>query len=60
MLFPDLVMADISEGWEKSSKIQNNGRRACYFSAEFLVGRAIQNNLLALGIEDELKMLKGA
>lgn len=51
----DLVMADISEGWEKSSKIQNNGRRACYFSAEFLVGRAIQNNLLALGIEGEIK-----
>ena len=41
------------ENWEKSRKAHKNSRRACYFSMEFLVGRAVYNNLLWLGIYDE-------
>ena len=40
------VMAYITENWEKSSKAHEQNRRACYLSAEFLVGRAIYNNLM--------------
>ena len=33
------------------------GKRACYFSAEFLMGRLIYSNLLNLGLLNELKTL---
>ena len=39
------VMAEISENFIESQKENNNKRRAYYFSMEFLVGRAIFNNL---------------
>ncbi|MBP5605504.1 MAG: glycogen/starch/alpha-glucan phosphorylase, partial [Ruminiclostridium sp.] len=48
------VMKLISVNWEKSRKAHLNTRRACYFSMEFLVGRAVYNNLLCLGIEKEV------
>lgn len=35
------------------AKSAPKGRSASYFSAEFLVGRAVYNNLLCLGIHDE-------
>ncbi|MFR1840963.1 MAG: glycogen/starch/alpha-glucan phosphorylase [Oscillospiraceae bacterium] len=47
------VMEYASENWEKSKNAHYNSRRACYFSMEFLVGRAVFNNLLCLGIYDE-------
>lgn len=47
------VMEYASENWEKSKSSHLNSRRACYFSMEFLVGRAVFNNLLCLGIYDE-------
>lgn len=47
------VMKQIAPLWKDSKKAHLTTRRACYFSAEFLVGRAIYNNLLCLGIEDE-------
>ena len=47
------VMEYASENWEKSKNAHLNSRRACYFSMEFLVGRAVFNNLLCLGIYDE-------
>ncbi len=46
------VMQDISGNWVKSKKAHLEARRACYFSMEFLQGRAIYNNLLCLGIEE--------
>lgn len=49
------VMQGIAEDWTKSKKAHLATRRACYFSMEFLVGRAIFNNLLCLGIEDEVR-----
>lgn len=42
------VMASISKAWSDSVKKHNDVRRAYYFSAEFLVGRAIYNNLFCL------------
>ena len=39
------VMADIAPVAQKSQKEHNEKRRAYYLSAEFLVGRAIYNNL---------------
>ncbi|WMJ23227.1 glycogen/starch/alpha-glucan phosphorylase [Paludicola sp. MB14-C6] len=44
----------ISDNYKSSIKLHNEQRKACYFSAEFLVGRAIYNNLLCLGILDEV------
>ena len=41
--------------WKDSRKAHLATRRACYFSAEFLVGRAIYNNLLCLGVEDDAR-----
>ena len=47
------VMNYTKESWTKSKDAHNNSRRACYFSMEFLVGRAVYNNLLCLGLYDE-------
>lgn len=53
------VMGEIAENWENSKAKHNSERRAYYFSAEFLMGRMMYNNLYCLGIlEDVKKMLK--
>ena len=49
------IMKQIAPVWKDSRKAHLATRRACYFSAEFLVGRAIYNNLLCLGIEDDAR-----
>lgn len=49
------VMAYISDDWEKSKQKHQANRCAYYFSAEFLVGRAIYNNMLALGITNKVE-----
>ncbi len=51
----ETVMAEIAPAVKKSMEQHLSGRRACYFSAEFLVGRAVYNNLLCLGIADQVK-----
>lgn len=48
------LMGDISESWKKSEEKNWRKKQAFYFSAEFLVGRAIFNNLLAMGITSDV------
>lgn len=50
-----VIMNMISRDWDRSIEAHDNTRKACYFSAEFLVGRAIYNNLMNLGITDEVE-----
>lgn len=51
------VMDLLGGDWRASEKARDGAKRACYFSAEFLVGRAVYNNLLCLGILDEVQSL---
>lgn len=57
----EAIMREIGNKWQNVKTMSDKKRKAYYFSAEFLVGRSIQNNLLNLGIldkiEDELKKL---
>lgn len=49
------VMSSISDNWKNSRNSRIKNRTAYYFSAEFLVGRSIFNNLVSLGIYDEVE-----
>ncbi|NLB61381.1 MAG: glycogen/starch/alpha-glucan phosphorylase [Clostridiales bacterium] len=51
------VMAAIAENWHKSKEKHNSKRRVHYFSAEYLLGRMITNNLNSLGILKEVIQL---
>ena len=47
------IMSEVHLSWEESKKAFN--RRCGYFSAEFLIGRAIFSNLMHLGVLDEVR-----
>ncbi len=47
------VMLHIADAWARSRHRHATRRRAYYLSAEFLVGRAIGNNLLCTGLWEE-------
>ena len=49
------VMSSISDNWMNSRNKRISERTAYYFSAEFLVGRAIYNNLVSKKIYDEVE-----
>ncbi len=49
-----VVMEYISGDWETSTENHLANRRAMYLSMEFLMGRAIYNNLLCLGITEDV------
>lgn len=50
----DTVMELYSGQWKSARENHLAKRRAAYLSMEFLVGRAVYNNLLCLGIYDEV------
>lgn len=50
-----VVMSEIEPSWSKSRKAHLEARKASYLSMEFLVGRAIYNNLLCLGIKQDIE-----
>ena len=49
------IMEEIVDNWNETSKRYNQGRMAYYLSAEYLMGRALGNNLINLGLYDEVK-----
>ena len=49
-----VVMQEIAERWNASREKHLANRRACYLSMEFLMGRAVYNNLLVLGIKNDV------
>ena len=49
------VIEMFSERWNASRQQHLSKRRAAYLSMEFLVGRAVFNNLLVLGIYDDVE-----
>lgn len=48
------VMDIFADRWDNARQEHLSKRRAAYLSMEFLVGRAVYNNLLVLGIYDEV------
>lgn len=53
----DSVMYAISDDWRRARREHENTRRAYYFSAEYLMGRMVYNNLYCLGILDQVREL---
>lgn len=49
------VLEEIIDDWNTTTETYNEGRMAYYLSAEFLMGRALGNNLMNLGLYDEIK-----
>ncbi|MBQ5310625.1 MAG: glycogen/starch/alpha-glucan family phosphorylase, partial [Oscillospiraceae bacterium] len=49
------VMGDIMPLWTATEQRHNSKRRAYYLSAEFLMGRAVYNNLYCAGLLDTAK-----
>lgn len=49
------IMSMIIDNWDKTEEIYSKGKKASYLSAEFLMGRALGNNLMNLGIYDKVK-----
>ncbi|MGN0667349.1 MAG: glycogen/starch/alpha-glucan phosphorylase [Huintestinicola sp.] len=49
------AMSDIIPLWDETEKRHGSKRRAYYLSAEFLMGRAVYNNLYCAGLLDSAK-----
>ncbi len=49
------VMSYIADDWKSSREKRVKNRTAYYFSAEFLVGRAIYNNLVSKSLYDDIE-----
>ncbi len=50
-----VIMAAIADTWYESRHMHERVREAYYFSAEYLVGRMVYNNLFVLGILGEVR-----
>ena len=50
-----LVVSKIADDWDATTEAYQQSRQEHYFSAEFLEGRALLNNLVNLGMLDEAR-----
>lgn len=53
------LVGQMSENWEADKEAQKGKRRAHYFSAEFLIGRSLMNNIVNAGEEEFIRELVG-
>lgn len=51
------LMENLVDNWNATSELYSNNKQAYYLSAEYLMGRALGNNLINLGIYDVVKEL---
>ncbi|WP_291259119.1 glycogen/starch/alpha-glucan phosphorylase [Fusobacterium sp.] len=51
------VMENIADNWYDTERLYEQEKQAFYLSAEFLMGRALGNNLINLGMLQEVKEL---
>lgn len=49
------IMGIISENWKKTTQAYSNKKQSFYFSAEFLIGRSLYNNLVNLNMEEDVR-----
>lgn len=54
-VFSKALMEDIVSKWQESGEKFEGKKKAYYLSAEFLMGRALSNNLINLGYKKEMK-----
>lgn len=50
----DTIMQNISKNWYETKKKYEKEKQAFYLSSEFLMGRSMGNNLINLGIQEEV------
>lgn len=50
-----IALTEISTKWNEANEKFQKNRHAYYLSAEFLMGRAVQNNLICMGIFEDVK-----
>ena len=51
----ETIMSKISSDWNNTRRAYSQKKQAYYFSAEFLVGRSLHNNLVNLLLDDDVK-----
>ncbi|WP_297632982.1 glycogen/starch/alpha-glucan phosphorylase [uncultured Clostridium sp.] len=51
------LMETIIDNWNNTNKVYGEGKQAYYLSAEYLMGRALGNNLINLGLYEEVSNL---
>ncbi|GAB6169388.1 glycogen/starch/alpha-glucan phosphorylase [Clostridium carnis] len=51
------LMEILVDNWQDTNKVYESEKNAYYLSAEYLMGRALGNNLISLGLYEEVKEL---
>lgn len=49
------LLEEIMPDWYATTKLYNQGKRAFYISAEYLMGRALGNNIICMNAYDDVK-----